>query len=201
MSAGNSKLGEKVAMDVNPVLKPKLATPALIINSAAILICAVYFVVALTANGPTPFVLTLGTVASLLLTVVVGAIWLARVRRLRVWTAAANEKWKRLEAVRQTRKTTTEVTLLGVDAVEPTGSWITIRWNRFNYVQRVWIESLPETIWPGSVLLISPDPAQIKPGAPWPSMYFIRASNCLAWAPGMKHRSRPDDHRGDRSDW
>jgi hypothetical protein len=73
--------------------------------------------------------------------------------------------------------------VLSVDAVEPTGSWITIKWNRFDYVQPAWLEALPEPIWPGSVLLISPDPAQVVPGVPWPATYYISGSDCLAWAP------------------
>ena len=178
-------------MDANPVLKPKLATPALILSSAGASFCLIYFVGALAANGKTPLILTLAAAVSLLLAVVVGAIWLARARKLHVWTAAANEMWNHLDAVRRTSRTTTEVTLLGVDALEPTGSWITIRWNRFNYVQQAWIESVPEPIWPGFVLLISPDPVQIRPGAPWPATYYIRAADCLAWAPCRVDRSTP----------
>lgn len=181
-------------MDANPVLKPKLATPALIMSSAAVSFCLICFIGALAANGQTPLILTLAAAVSLLLAVVVGAIWLARARRLHAWTAAANEMWNHLDAVRRTRRTTTEVTLLGVDALEPTGSWITIRWNRFDYVQHAWIESVPEPIWPGSVLLISPDPSQVRPGAPWPATYYIRAADCLAWAPCRVDRSTPKPH-------
>lgn len=181
-------------MDANPVLKPKLATPALVLSSVAASFCLIYFVGTVAANGQTPLILTLAAAASFLLTVVVGAIWLVRARRLQAWTAAANEMWNHLDAVRRTRRTTTEVTLLGVDALEPTGSWITIRWNRFDYVQHAWIESVPEPIWPGSVLLISPDPAQIRPGAPWPSTYYIQASDCLAWAPSRIDGSTPRPH-------
>lgn len=67
-------------MDENPVLKPKLATPALIMSSAAVSFCLIYFVGALSANGQPPFILTLGAAVSLLLAVVVGAIWLTRAR-------------------------------------------------------------------------------------------------------------------------
>lgn len=55
-------------------------------------------------------------------------------------------------------------------------------------VQSAWIEALPEPLWPGSVLLISPDHRQVMPGAPWPDTYFLRAADCLAWAP---HDGRP----------
>jgi len=123
-------------MNANPVLKPKVATPALIMSSAAVSFCLIYFVGALAANGQTPWILTLAAAAPVLLAVIVGAIWLARARGLHAWTTAANEMWNHLDAVRRTRGTTTEVTLLGVDALEPTGSWITIRWNRFAKVVR-----------------------------------------------------------------
>lgn len=172
-------------MDTNPVLKPRLATPALILSSVAILICVYYLVASMAANGQSPLILILEALASFLLAAIVGAIWFARARRLRAWTAAADEKWTRLEETKQTHGTTTEITVLSVDGLEPTGSWITIRWNHFDHIQVAWIEALRDPIWPGTLLLISPDPSQIRPGAPWPSTYYIRASRCLAWAPDM----------------
>lgn len=177
-------------MDANPVLKPKLATPALILSSVGILICVVYLAGAVIAANwsPTSF-LGLTAAASLFAAVVAVAVWLARVRRRRSWMASAIEKWKHFEDEKRTHSTTTEVTVLSVDALEPTGSWITVKWNRFDHVQRAWIEALPEPIWPGSILLVSPDPAQVRLGAPWPKFYFMRASDCLAWAPPQ--RSRP----------
>lgn len=191
MSVGNSKLGEKVTMDANPVLKPKLATPALILSSVAISICVFYAAGTIATNWQSPPTLILAALVSFLLTTAVCAIWFTRARRLRAWTAAANEKWKHLDGLKRTRGTTTEVTVLSVDALEPTGSWITIRWNRFDYVQQAWIEALDEPIWPCSVLLISPDPTQGTRGAPWPVTYFIRASNFLAWAPGEEALPKP----------
>jgi hypothetical protein len=95
---------------------------------------------------------------------------------------AAN-RWRSFDNAKLASGTTTEVTLLSVDAVQPTGAWVTIMWNRFNHVQRAWIEALPEPLWPGSVLLIAPDPTQVIPSTPWPETYFIRAADCLAWAP------------------
>ncbi|WP_354253516.1 hypothetical protein [Arthrobacter sp. UYEF21] len=152
-------------------------------SSVAVSICAIYVIVALTANGQKPLLLTLAAVVPLLLAAVVGAIWLARVRRLRAWTAAAIEKWNHLDAVKRSHRTTTEVAVLSVDALEPTGSWITMRWDRFDHVQCAWLEALDEPIWPGSLLLISPDPAQVGPGAPWPPVYYIRSTHFLASAP------------------
>ncbi|RAM37715.1 hypothetical protein DBZ45_08935 [Arthrobacter globiformis] len=125
----------------------------------------------------------MAAIAFLLAAPIVGAIWLARVRRRRSWTAAARERWKYFDEAKRLHGTTAEVTVLSVDALEPTGSWITIKWNRFDHVQPAWLESLHEPIWPGSVLLISPDPAQVMPGLPWPATYYLPASDCLAWAP------------------
>jgi hypothetical protein len=170
-------------MVANPVQKPKRATPALFLSSAAVSVCVVYLVGSMSANRRPPLILTLAALASILLATVVVAIWFARTRRLRAWTAAASVKWNQLDSERRSHGTTTEVTVLSVNGLEPTGAWITIRWNRFDHVQRAWIEALPEPIWPGSVLLISPDAAQVMPGMPWPPVYLIRASDCLAWAP------------------
>ncbi len=171
-------------MDKNPVLKPKLATPALILSSVATLICVIYLVGSVTVYGQSAMFRVQAILATVLLAAALGAIWFARALRLRSWTAAAINKWNRFDDLKRARGTTTEVTVLSVDAIEPTGSWITINWNRFDHVQRAWLEALNEPIWPGSVLLISPDPAQVLPGAPWPATYYIRASDCLAWAPG-----------------
>lgn len=170
-------------MIANPVLKPKLATPALTLSSVAISICATYLLGTLAANWPPPWFLSLAVIASLIAAAAVGAVWLTRIRRLRAWTEAANDKWDHFDSVKRTRGTTAEITVLSVDSLEPTGSWITIRWNRFDHVQRAWLEALHEPIWPGSVLLIAPDPDQIILTAPWPASYYIQASAFLSWAP------------------
>lgn len=173
-------------MDANPVLKPKLATPALILSSVAIAACVVYLVGTAAANRPHNLFLLLTVAISLLAAVVAGAVWVVRTRRRRSWAAGATEKWNHFNDMKRSSGTTAELTVLSVDALEPTGSWITIKWNRFDHVQPAWIEALPEPIWRGTVLLISPDPAQVRPGAPWPATYYIRASDSLAWAPGRE---------------
>lgn len=170
-------------MDVNPVLKPKLATPALILISVVTVICAASFLASIAARWPSQWPSMMAAIAFLLAAPIVGAIWLARVRRRRTWTAAARERWKNFDEAKRLHGTTAEITILSVDALEPTGSWVTIKWHRFDHVQSAWLEALHEPIWPGSVLLISPDPAQVMPGSPWPATYFIPASDCLAWAP------------------
>ena len=173
-------------MDANPVLKPKLATPALILSSVAIAACLFYLVGTVAADGPVSLFLLVTAAVALLAAAVAGAVWLVRARRRRSWLAGASDQWDHFNDMKRSSGTTAEVTVLSVDALEPTGSWITIKWNRFDHVQPAWIEALPEPIWPGSVLLISPDPVQVRPGAPWPATYYIRASDSLAWAPGSE---------------
>lgn len=107
--------------------------------------------------------------------------------------AGAIQKWNHFDDVKRTSGTTTDVTVLSVDALQPTGSWITIKWNRFDHVQRAWIEALSEPIWPGATLLIAPDPVQVRPGLPWPSTYYIHNSNFLTWAPAKQPWPRPGD--------
>ena len=177
-------------MDTNPILKPKIATPALILSSVAISVCVVYLFGTAAVHGPDNLLLLLTAAMAVLAAAVAGAVWLVRARRRRSWIAAANEKRDHLNDMKRGSGTTAELTVISVDALEPTGSWITIRWNRFDHVQPAWIEALPEPIWPGSVLLVSPDSAQIRPGAPWPATYYIRASDCLAWAPQDEARSK-----------
>lgn len=164
----------------NPVIKPKVATPALILASAALA-----FVVAFVPSASLPGGASQIIVWAVLLVFVAlaGGLWLVRERRRRAWFVEANERWDRFEEARRTHGTTAEVTVLSVDALEPTGSWITIKWNQFGHIQTAWLEALTEPIWAGSVLLISPDPNQVRPGAPWPAKYFIQASSYHAWAP------------------
>jgi hypothetical protein len=176
-------------MDANPVLKPKLATPALILSSVAIAVWVAYLVgIAVATYWPHNLLLLLTAATSLFAAASTAAVWVTRARRRRSWIAGATEKWDDFNDMKRSSGTTAEVTVLSVDALEPTGSWITIKWNRFDHVQRAWIEALPEPIWPGSILLVSPDPAQIRPGAPWPPEYYIWASDYLAQAPGNTAR-------------
>ena len=166
-------------MQMNPVLKPRVATPALIVASAVTLVLALILAaLAFTVTGTDWLPVALTT-----LCVVVLLFWAQRLRGQRQWQAETAAQWKRIESLKAAGGTTTEITVLTVDSLQPTGSWITIRWNRLDYIQPAWIEALSEPIWPGSVLLIRPDPAQVQPGAPWPSTYFISGDQVLAWAP------------------
>jgi hypothetical protein len=170
-------------MVVNPAVRPKVATTGLVIASAVVFIVFALSLIALAATE-LPLVMKV-IVGSLLLTtvLVLALLWGKRSARRRTWLAKAANRWRYLDNAKLASGTTTEVTLLSVDALQPTGAWVTIMWNRFNHVQRAWIEALPEPLWPGSVLLIAPDPSQVMPSAPWPETYFIRAADCLAWAP------------------
>ncbi|WP_454810412.1 hypothetical protein [Paenarthrobacter nitroguajacolicus] len=166
-------------MQMNPVLKPRVATPALIVASAVTLALALILAtLAFRVTGTTWLLLTIAALSAVLI-----AVWGRRIHGLRRWQSETYAHWTRLEGLKAASGTTTEVTVLTVDALQPTGSWITIRWNRFDHVQPAWIEALPEPIWPGSVLLIRPDPAQVRPGAPWPETYRISGEHVLAWAP------------------
>lgn len=168
----------------NPAIKPKVATPALILASAAVVMAAALVPA---VSRPEGAGLAIVWVVLLVCTGLICAMWLVRERRRRTWLVEATSKWDHLEEARRTHGTTAEITVLSVDALEPTGSWITINWNRFGHVQSAWLEALEEPIWAGAVLLISPDPAQVRPGSPWPATYFIQASRCHAWAPSQKN--------------
>ncbi len=166
-------------MQMNPALKPRVATPALIAASAVTVVLTLILVaLALTVAGTAWLLMTVAA-----LSVVLVVVWSRRLRGLQRWQSETDAQWKRLEGLKGGSGTTTEITVLTVDAPQPTGAWVTIRWNRFDYIQPAWIEALPEPIWPGSVLLIRPDPAQVRPGAPWPDTYRISGDHVLAWAP------------------
>jgi hypothetical protein len=170
-------------MDLNPTVKPKVATAGLVFTSRAVLITLVLFLgFVLVTEIPALLKAVFGgvLVAAALL---IGVLWWKRVSQRRDWLAGATRMWRSFDNARLAHGTTTEVTLLSVDAVHPTGSWVTIMWNRFDHIQPAWIQALPEPLWPGAVLLITPDQAQVMPSAPWPEAYFIRAADCLAWAP------------------
>ena len=170
-------------MAMNPVVKPVVATAGLVAASATALILLAVTLTYIPGTQLTLPMKILLAALPLAASLYVGWLWGRRASRRRSWEAAAAEQWRSFYNAKLAGGTTTEVTLLSVDAVQPTGSWVTVAWNRFNHIQPAWLESLPEPIWPGSVLLISPDPAQVMPGAPWPDAYFIRAIDCLAWAP------------------
>ena len=170
-------------MVINPTVKPRVVTTGLVSTSAVVLLAFVLFLASVrTPELPSLLKVAIGIVF-LAAALLAGGLWWKRINHRRTWLSDATAKWRSFDDARLAHGTTTEVTLLSVDAVQPTGSWVTIRWNRFNHVQPAWIQALPEPLWPGSILLIAPDPAQVMPGAPWPETYFISSRDCLAWAP------------------
>lgn len=172
-------------MVVNPAVKPRVATAGLVLASVAVLSGAALFMVLLPSAGVPFYAKLMGGATLFAGALLTGWQWWRRTTRRRAWLEQATEQWRSFSNAKTLGRTTAEVTLVSVDAVQPTGSWVTIRWNRFNHIQRAWLESLRVPIWPGTVLLISPDPAQVMPGAPWPDTYFIQAVDCLAWAPAQ----------------
>lgn len=170
-------------MVVNPAVKPRVATAGLVLATVAVLTAAALSLVLLPSAGVPFFAKSMGGATLFAAALLTGWQWWRRITQRRAWLEQATEQWRSFSNAKALGGTTAEVTLVSVDAVQPTGSWVTIQWDRFNHTQRAWLESLPDPIWPGSVLLISPDPAQVVPGAPWPDTYFIQAVDCLAWAP------------------
>jgi len=109
-------------------------------------------------------------------------IWLVKNRRTKAWITNAVQQWEQFATVKSCLGVTTEVTVLDIHSLDPTGTWVTIRWDKFGYVQRAWMEAIPDEIWRGSVLLISPDPAQIQVHGPWPEIYYLKATDYHAFA-------------------
>lgn len=168
---------------MNPMIRPSVASAPLVIWSVLIGLCALYMVPATLANWPAPAWLT--TIATLFvaLVAVLALRWVLKARRARTWDANAQRMWQQFEAARVAGGTTTEVTVLSVQEVQPTGAWVTINWSQFGYTQPAWIEGKGGTYWPGSVILITPDPGQVHIGQPWPPTYRIAESDCRAIAP------------------
>lgn len=168
---------------MNPMIRPSVASAPLVIWSVLIGLCALYMVPATLANWPAPAWLT--TIATLFvaLVAVLALRWMLKVRRAQAWDATAQRMWQQLEAARLAGGTTTEVTVISVQEVQPTGAWVTINWDQFGYTQPAWIEGKGGTYWPGSVILITPDPVQVHVGLPWPQTYRISESACRAIAP------------------
>lgn len=181
-------------MNANPFVKPKVMTGWLAIASAATILCLAYSTSAILLSSTSPG-LWLVLALSFLFAAAVGTIWFFRLQRASKWTARAVEQWRRLEATRLQVGTTTEVTILAIEAVQPTGTWVTLRWNQFDHVQRAWMEALPDEIWEGAVLLISPDPTQIQVGSPWPPIYHLKARSYHGFAPAAARSEFEKLHR------
>jgi hypothetical protein len=173
---------QAVEMNANPFVKPKVLTGWLLVASAFAILCLAISISGLVLYPGSSGLWLLATLTCLF-AAAVGAIWFNRLQRANKWTARAVEQWRRLETTRLHAGTTTEVTVLAIEAVEPTGTWVTLRWNQFDHIQRAWMEALPDEIWEGAVLLMSPDPTQIQVGSPWPPIYQLKARSYHGFAP------------------
>ncbi|NVM97727.1 hypothetical protein [Arthrobacter sp. SDTb3-6] len=171
---------------MNPMIKPTVVSSHLLGWSVLVGVCALYLVPATIANWPAPAWLTTLASLALVAALLLASRWAVKVRRAKRWTVNAQRMWQAFEEAKVTGTTTTEVTVLSVQEVQPTGAWVTIRWDRFGYQQPAWIEGAGGTYWPGSVLLITPDPTQVHVGEPWPPTYRIAQGDCRAVAP-MRH--------------
>ncbi|WP_129545593.1 hypothetical protein [Arthrobacter dokdonensis] len=172
-------------MDNNPMVKPHIATTPMVVTTtilAVILVCVVSIIVL--AWPP-----KVGAWVSLAIVIVGGAFltwrWSALIHKKTGWQQFADRQWEFLTRTQNEHSTTAVITVLGFQEVQPTGSWATIRWEKFGYVQTAWIEPCLFSIWPETVLLIRPDPNQIQVGAPWPATYHLRSIDCLAVAPAL----------------
>lgn len=171
-------------MVMNPMIKPAIVSAPLLGWSIVAFPCTLVLVPATIANWPAPAWIVATASTLLIISALLVLRWTAKVRRARRWTENAQRLWQAFEAARQTGSTTTEVTVLSVEEVQPTGAWVTINWDQFGYRQAAWIEGAGGTYWPGSVLLITPDPNQVHIGQPWPPTYRIAEGDCRAVAPG-----------------
>lgn len=113
---------------------------------------------------------------------IAAAIWFVKIHRSKAWITHAIQQWEHFATVKSQLRVTTEITVLDIHSLDPTGTWVTIRWDKFGHVQRAWMEAIPDEIWRGSVLLISPDPAQIQVHGPWPVVYYLLATDYHAFA-------------------
>jgi len=80
---------------------------------------------------------------------VAAPIWFVKIRRFQAWITNAIQQWEHFAAVKSQLRVSTEITILAIHALDPTSTWVTIRWDKFGYIQRVWMEAIPDEIWRG----------------------------------------------------
>ncbi|WP_343317525.1 hypothetical protein AAFM46_09515 [Arthrobacter sp. TMP15] len=169
-------------MRTNPMVKPQTSSGWAVTLTVISCVClAITIRVFLTQPSASAAGLAFAAIA-VVLAGVAGAIWFARIRRSKAWITQAIQQWEHFSSVKTQLRVTTEITILDIHSLDPTGTWVTIRWDKFGYVQRAWMEAIPDEIWRGSVLLISPDPAQIQVHGPWPEIYYLLATDYHSFA-------------------
>ncbi|NVM98421.1 hypothetical protein [Arthrobacter sp. SDTb3-6] len=169
-------------MRTNPMVKPQTSSGwavTLTVISCVCLATAIRLLLAQPAPALVGWVLV---AAAVVLAAIATAIWFVKIRRAKAWITNAVQQWEHLSAVKSKLRVSTEITILDIHSTDPLGAWATIRWNKFGHIQRAWVEALPDEIWRGSVLLISPDPAQIHVHGPWPETYYLMATDYHTFA-------------------
>lgn len=170
-------------MENNPMIKPQLSAGLLVVLTVITGVVLLYVLAIAVIAWPPPASVWIVLAVVALAAGVTALRWTQRVQQRRQWQQFSDMQWEYLARIRDEHEATAEITVLGIQETQPTGSWATIRWNKFGYVQQEWIENGTFAIWPDSVLLIRPDPTQIQVGAPWPATYYLRSHACLAIAP------------------
>ena len=169
-------------MRTNPMIKPQTSSGWAVTLTVISCVC---LAIAIRVFLAQQFASTTGlafVAVTIVLTGVAAAIWFVKIRRTKAWITHAVQQWERFASVKSQLGITAEVTVLDIHSIDPLGAWATIRWDKFGHVQRAWIEALPDEIWRGSVLLISPDPTQIQVHGPWPEIYHLVAADYHAYA-------------------
>ena len=170
-------------MRTNPMVKPQTTSGWAVTLTVISCVCLVVAVRLLISQLSTWRAGLAFIIIAIIVAGPAAAIWFVRIRRTKTWITNAIYQWEHFSLVKNRLGVTTEVTVLDIHALDPTGTWVTIRWDKFGYVQRAWMEAIPDEIWRGSVLLISPDPAQIQVHGPWPEIYYLMASHYHTYAP------------------
>ncbi len=170
-------------MRTNPMVKPQTTSGWAVTLTVISCVC---LTIAIRQFVDQPSALAAGltfAIVATALAILAAAIWFVKFRRTKAWITNAVQQWEHFSAVKGQLGVTTEVTVLDIHSTDPLGAWVTIRWDHFGHIQRAWVEALPDEIWRDSVLLISPDPAQIQVHGPWPETYHLLAADYHAFAP------------------
>lgn len=169
-------------MRTNPMVKPQTSSGWAVTLTVISCVCLAIAVRVYLAQSSASAASLVFVAMAIVLAGVAAAIWFVKIRRMKAWITTAIQQWEHFSTVKSRLGVTTEVTVLDIHALDPTGTWVTIRWDKFGYVQRAWMEAIPDEIWRGSVLLVSPDPTQIQVHGPWPEIYYLMAMDYHAFA-------------------
>ncbi len=189
-------------MRTNPMVKPQISSGWAVTLTVISCVCLTTGFSTFVGK-PAAWVIGLLFVAvSVILGGSAATIWRLRIRRTNAWISDALAQWQHLYTLKNRLGVTTEVTVLDIDYTDPIGAWATLRWEHFSHVQRAWVEALPDEIWRGAVLLISPDPAQIHVHGPWPDIYYLLADayHTYAAAAAIPYLANPKYYADPRVD-